>query len=77
MMTMFRSKKFVAFLVGVIVLALKNFLGIDEATALKIAGIVAAFVASQGFADGMTGGLTSSLPGTPTFVPPPNNLPNG
>jgi hypothetical protein len=63
------SKKFIAFLIAVAVLAMKNFLGIDEATATKIAGIIGAYLLGQGFSDGMTGGLTSSLPGTPQWTP--------
>ena len=75
MLTMLHSKKFVAFLIGLIVLACKNFLDIDEATATKIAGIIGTYLLGQGVADGLSGGMTSSLPGTPTA--PPNNFPNG
>lgn len=64
-MSMFRSKKFVAFLLGVIVLCLKSFLGVDDETALKIAALVGTYVFGQGIADGMSKGATSSLPGTP------------
>ena len=76
-MGLFKSKKFVAFVLGLIVLGLKNFLSIDEATATKIAGIIGAYLLSQGFSDGMSGGLTSSLPGTPQWSPPASADPNG
>ena len=75
MLTIFQSKKFTAFLIGIITLGLRTFLGIHEATAVKIAGIIIAYLLGQGFSDGMSGGLTSSLPGTPTA--PVNNFPNG
>lgn len=67
---MIRSKKFIAFLLGVAVLAAKDLIGIDPDTATKIVGIVGTYLLGQGFSDGMTGGLTSSLPGTPQWTPP-------
>ena len=71
------SKKFIAFLIAVAVLAMKNFLGIDEATATEIASVAGALILGQGFSDGMTGGLTSSMPGTPQWTPPGAGPPNG
>lgn len=64
------SKKFLAMVMGVVVLALKNIFGIDEATATKIAALVGSYVLGQGISDGLSGGLTSSQPGTPTVNGP-------
>ena len=50
------GKKFVAFLITVVTLAMKNFLGLDEDTATKIAAVAASLILGQGFSDGMTGG---------------------
>ena len=69
------GKKFVAFLITVVTLAMKNFLGLDEDTATKIAAVAASLILGQGFSDGMTGGLTSAQPGTPQWTPP-SSVPN-
>lgn len=63
---LFHSKKFVALLIGLLVLVLKDVVGLDAETATKLAGLVGAYLLGQGIADGVSGGMTSSMPGTPT-----------
>ncbi len=60
-MTFLRSKKFTAFLIGLIVLVLTQVLGFAEDVATEIAGMIAAYVLGQGVADGLSKGLTSNV----------------
>ena len=60
------SKKFLVLVSGILVLILRTFLGLDEATAYKIAAMITGYLLGQGISDGFSGGLTSSMPGTPT-----------
>ena len=69
---LFQSKKFLSLLLGVVVLALKEF-GLDEATANTIGGLIGVYILGQGVSDGLSGGMTSSQPGTPTAENLPKN----
>lgn len=67
------SKKFIALIIGLVTMALQQFLGLDAETATKIAGLIGAYLIGQGFSDGFSGGMTSSQPGTPTAADLPKN----
>tara|TARA_R100000951_G_scaffold108896_1_gene105452 strand:+ start:1935 stop:2111 length:177 start_codon:yes stop_codon:yes gene_type:complete len=47
----FKSKKFWAVASGIAVVVAKEVLGLDEATTLKIVGLVSSYVLGQGLAD--------------------------
>ncbi len=48
---LFQSKKFWMAIVGVVSVVLSHFLGIDEATTTKVAGVFVAYLLGQGMAD--------------------------
>jgi uncharacterized membrane protein YvlD (DUF360 family) len=50
-MGIFKSKKFWAALVGAVVVSIAKQLGIDDATAAKIAAMIVAYIIGQGIAD--------------------------
>jgi len=50
-MSLFKSKKFWTALSGTIAVVLFHFIGIDEETTMKVAGIIIALLLGQGFAD--------------------------
>lgn len=51
-MDLFKSKKFQALLVGLIVLLLQQYIpGVDEAKATEIVALVVAYIIGQGLAD--------------------------
>jgi len=54
------GKKFVMSIFGVLAIVLQEKCGISEDQTMYIAGIVATFVGSQGLADGLSKGATSS-----------------
>ena len=59
--TFLRSKKFTAFLIGLIVLVLTQFFEVTQDVAAEIAGLIAAYVVGQGVADGLSKGATSNV----------------
>ena len=60
-MGFFKSKKFTAFIVGLIALALTELAGVSEQIATQIAGIMGAYLLGQGVADGLSKGATSNV----------------
>lgn len=70
---MLRSKKVIALLIGIMAMVLQELLGLDAETATKIAGLVGAYLIGQGVSDGLSGGMTSSQPGTPSSADLPKN----
>lgn len=60
-MGFFKSKKFTAFIIGLIVLVLTQVMGFAEDVATEIAGMIAAYVLGQGVADGLSKGATSNV----------------
>lgn len=70
---MLQSKKFLAMLIGILTMALQQFFGLDAETATKIAGLIGAYLIGQGVSDGLSGGMTSSQPNTPTANDLPKN----
>ena len=60
-MGFFKSKKFTAFIVGLIALAITEFAGVSEQIATEIAGIMGAYLLGQGVADGLSKGATSNV----------------
>ncbi len=55
------GRKFIVALFGALAVALHNSLGIEPDAVMTLGGIVAAYVFSQGVADGFSGGATSSV----------------
>lgn len=50
-MAIFKSKKFLMSLAGVLAVVLAHFLNIPEGTTLEVSGIIIAYVIGQGIAD--------------------------
>ena len=68
-----QSKKFIALIIGILTMVLQQVFDLDAETATKIAGLVGAYVLGQGLSDGLSGGMTSSQPGTPSAKDLPKN----
>ena len=69
------SKKFLALMsseIGVLIGALQGVVTWRDAL-LAMAGLVIGYMGSQGYADGQSGGMTSSQPGTPSAADLPKN----
>ena len=60
-MGFFKSKKFTAFITGLVVLVLTQQFGIAEGAAQEIAALIAAYLLGQGLADGLSKGATSNV----------------
>lgn len=76
---MLTSKKFLTLLVtclGAAVAALFDQVSWPDALKGMLAS-VGVYIGAQGVADGLSGGLTSSMPGTPTWTPEKNDSPKG
>lgn len=56
------GRKFIMALFAVLAVALSSSLGISEESVMALGGIVCAYVLSQGFADGLSKGATSTTP---------------
>lgn len=61
------GRKFILAIIAVVAIGLHNWLGIDVNSVYTIGGIIATFIFGQSFADGMSGGTTSTT--TPTVDP--------
>ena len=60
-MGFFKSKKFTAFITGLVVLVLTQRFDMTEDIATEIAAMIAAYVLGQGLADGLSKGATSNV----------------
>ena len=56
------GRKFILALFAFIAVGLGSWLGISEDAIMTFGGIIASYLLGQGFADGMSGGATSSNP---------------
>ena len=54
------GRKFILAVFAVAAVALSSAFGISESAVMTVGGIVASYLMGQGFADGMSGGATSS-----------------
>jgi hypothetical protein len=59
------GRKFLVAVFGTLAIALHASLGIDPETVNWIGTILTGYILGQGFADGLSKGATSTLPGTP------------
>ena len=57
------GRKFLMAIAGVLAVAVSSYFGIDEEKILAVAGIVVSYILGQGYADGKSGGNTSSSAG--------------
>ncbi len=60
-MGFFKSKKFSAFILGLITLVVTDLLGWDAATATNITAVIGSYLVGQGVADGFSKGATSNV----------------
>ena len=56
------GRKFIMALFAMLAIALSSWLGISEESVMTLGAMVSAYVLSQGFADGISKGATSTTP---------------
>ncbi|MBE7463858.1 MAG: hypothetical protein HS116_10165 [Planctomycetes bacterium] len=54
------GRKFILAVFAALAVALHGLFGLDETSVMTLGGIVASYLLGQGFADGLSGGLTST-----------------
>jgi len=54
------GRKFLIAITGVILMACKNYFGLDDQTVAWIAGVIGVYIGGQSLADGLSGGATST-----------------